>query len=167
MPVLFTPTNFAPYPWMEYAFLALGYEIHEDHDPNQRRIQNNPYIVDFLRFAHVSNHHLQDETYWCAAFVNWCIHNAGLPITGTPSARQWRNWGQSLGAPTFGCVTVFVRQGGGHVGFYVGPGRRSGHIAILGGNQADRISGGAVNIRDYPLSRLLAYRWPQNLPIPS
>lgn len=166
MSVLYTPSTFAAYPWMEYAFLAMSYNIREDRNERQQRAADNPYIVDFLRYAQVSGQHLIDETAWCAAFVNWCMHNAGMEITGNPRARYWASWGRALGNPVFGCVSVFRRGGGGHVGFYVGPGQRRGNLAILGGNQRDP-SGGSINVRDYPVARLLAYRWPMDFPIPT
>lgn len=148
---LFTPSDFTPYPWLEFAFLAMGFNITEDARPSE----HNPYIVDFLRYTQVSPHYYVDETPWCSAFVNWCMQNAGLPRTGSASARSWLQWGVSLGAPTYGCVTVLRREGGGHVGFFMGQGNSRHQIVLLGGNQGD-----AICIRNYPRSRVIGYRWP-------
>lgn len=62
--------------------------------------------------------------------------------------------------PAHGCVVVFARQGGGHVGLLVGE-DTAGNLLILGGNQ-----GNAVNIRAFPRDRVLAYRWPPGKEMP-
>lgn len=63
-----------------------------------------------------------------------------------------------LTKPTEGCIVVFERQGGGHVGFVVGK-DSAGNLMVLGGNQGD-----AVNIRPFAMSRVSGYRWPDSLP---
>ncbi|EDR9795743.1 TIGR02594 family protein, partial [Salmonella enterica subsp. enterica serovar Zongo] len=60
--------------------------------------------------------------------------------------------------PALGCVAVFTREGGGHVGFVVGQNEK-GDLMVLGGNQSD-----AVNIRSFPRSRVSGYRWPVGVP---
>ncbi len=159
MAVLFTPSDFTPYPWLEFAYLALGFNISENSSPGQ----HNPYIVDFLRYTQVNPRSYRDETAWCSAFVNWCMHNAGFPRTGIALARSWLQWGTSLGSPLYGCVTVLRRPGGGgHVAFYVGPGQDRNEILLLGGNQGD-----AINVSSYSRDRLLGSRWPLGFPVPS
>ena len=44
-----------------------------------------------------------------------------------------------LQAPTVGCVVVFEREGGGHVGLVVGADTK-GRLLVLGGNQGDAVS---------------------------
>jgi uncharacterized protein (TIGR02594 family) len=157
--MLFTPTDFTPYPWLEYAYLALGFNIRADSTPNQ----HNPYIVEFLKYTQVNPRSQIDETAWCSAFVNWCMYNAGFSYTGHALARSWLQWGTSLGSPMYGCVTILSREdGGGHVGFYVGPGQNNSDLTLLGGNQDD-----AICLKNYPLNRLLGYRWPLGLSFPS
>ena len=58
----------------------------------------------------------------------------------------------------YGCIVVFTRDGGGHVGFVVGQ-DKVGSLMVLGGNQGD-----AVNVKAFPRSRATAYRWPMGLP---
>lgn len=41
--------------------------------------------------------------------------------------------------PELGCIVVFTRQGGGHVGFAVGR-DKFGNLLILGGNQSDAMT---------------------------
>ncbi|MCL1415701.1 TIGR02594 family protein, partial [Escherichia coli] len=68
------------------------------------------------------------------------------------------NWGVELREPAYGCVVVFSRDGGGHVGFVVGQ-HQNGDLMVLGGNQSD-----AINIRAFSRSRVTGYRWPVNEP---
>lgn len=95
-----------------------------------------------------------DETPWCAAFVGAMLERSGVQSSRFESARSYEEWGRPLKFPVVGCVVVFSREGGGHVGFAVGKDER-GNLLILGGNQSD-----AVNIKAFPLSRVTAYRWP-------
>lgn len=102
-----------------------------------------------------------DETPWCAAFVGFCLENVGIISSRFESAKSYMSWGQYLGEPVYGCIAVFTRDGGGHVGFCVGQ-TQNGDLLILGGNQ-----GNEVNIRSFPRSRASAYRWPAMLPLPT
>lgn len=106
-----------------------------------------------------------DEVAWCSSLVNWCLLQAGQDITRSAAARSWLSWGLDLRVPAIGCVAVLKRAGKsqpgpavldapGHVGFYFGRGSQS-EVLILGGNQDN-----AVNVRAYPLARVLGYRWP-------
>lgn len=95
-----------------------------------------------------------DETPWCAAFVGAMLESVGIVSTRYESAKSYEKWGLKLDAPVYGCVVVFTREGGGHVGFVVGQ-DKSGNLLVLGGNQGD-----AVNVRAFPRSRATAYRWP-------
>src|SRR3989304_4864968 len=101
-----------------------------------------------------------DETPWCAAFVGAMLERAGVKSSRFESAKSYLNWGQLLVQPVVGCVVVFTRQGGGHVGFAVGR-DKAGNLLILGGNQAD-----AVSIKAFPVSRVSGYRWPNDLLVP-
>ena len=63
-----------------------------------------------------------DETPWCGVFVAHCMQESGLPLPRFwMRATDWLNWGAKLAAPVAGCVVVFQRPGGGHVGFVTGP----------------------------------------------
>jgi len=95
-----------------------------------------------------------DETPWCAAFVGHCLEEAGVVSSRFESAKSYLSWGVGLEHPEIGCIAVFERQGGGHVGFVVGR-DKAGHLLILGGNQAD-----AVNVKAFDYARVTGYRWP-------
>jgi uncharacterized protein (TIGR02594 family) len=102
-----------------------------------------------------------DETPWCAAFVGAMLERAGIRSSRFESARSYLDWGQVISEPVLGCVVVFSRQGGGHVGFCVGR-DNGGNLLILGGNQAD-----AVNVRVFPVYRVTGYRWPTGVLLPT
>lgn len=95
---------------------------------------------------------------WCAAFVNWCLEQAGVPRREIATAAAWLDFGTPLAVPAYGCIAVLSPSSStgsttGHVGFYV---RTTGdRVVILGGNQRD-----AVNETGYPTSRVRGFRWP-------
>lgn len=100
-----------------------------------------------------------DETPWCGTFAATCLTEAGLtPPKDWYRATAWLALPVSLPRPAYGCIVVFTRQGGGHVGFVVGK-DKAGNLMVLGGNQGD-----AVNIRPFALSRVAGYRWPSAYP---
>ena len=121
--------------------------------------QHNPEIVAMWK-AIKRGGIRDDETPWCAAFVGACLERVGIQSTRFEGARSYASWGEKLEKPVAGCVVVFSRDGGGHVGFVVGQ-DKAGNLLVLGGNQAD-----AVNVKAFPLSRVTGYRWPQGEPLP-
>lgn len=101
-----------------------------------------------------------DETPWCGFFVAHCIDAAGLPYPGKglfARAKAWLDWGVEC-KPIVGAVTVFGRDGGGHVAFLVG--ESDTNLYVLGGNQ-----GNAVNITPIAKTRALGFRWPSSVPV--
>lgn len=122
--------------------------------------QHNPEIVQMWRDIKRSGIK-DDETPWCAAFVGSMLERCNVRSTRFEGARSYEGWGEKLAEPVPGCVVVFSRDGGGHVGFVVGQ-DPMGNLLVLGGNQAD-----AVNIKAFPRSRATAYRWPTGEPLPT
>lgn len=102
-----------------------------------------------------------DETPWCAAFVGGCLEVSGIRSTRFESAKSYLDWGLKLNTPRLGCIVVFSREGGGHVGFVVGQDTQ-GRLLVLGGNQGDEVS-----IRAFGLDRVSGYRWPTAEPLPA
>lgn len=119
---------------------------------------NNPRIVEY--HATTSLKALDDETPWCASFVSWCFVQAGLNSGRSARALDWEFWGVPLASPVLGAVVTFKRQGGGHVGFYMG--ERDGKWLILGGNQSNRVS-----IALYKPADHTSIRWPADVPLPN
>ena len=96
-----------------------------------------------------------DETPWCGTFVAHCCRIAGRRLPKHwYRALAWADAGTRLPAPAYGCIAVFGRQGGGHVGFVVGR-SRDGHLMVLGGNQGNKVS-----IAKFAKERVVAYVWP-------
>ncbi|SUY95341.1 Uncharacterised protein [Citrobacter freundii] len=102
-----------------------------------------------------------DETPWCASYVGSMLERVGVSSTRFEGASSYLTWGEKLDQPIYGCVVVFTRTGGGHVGFVVGK-TESGNLLVLGGNQSD-----AVNIKAFSTERVIGYRWPEGYPKPS
>jgi len=96
-----------------------------------------------------------DEVPWCAAFVGAMLEETGIVSSRYESAASYLNWGVPLPQAMRGCVVVFTRKGGGHVGFVMGK-DAAGNLLVLGGNQSDTVS-----IRAFPLARVAGYRWPE------
>ena len=106
-----------------------------------------------------------DETAWCGAFIDHCLRTAGEDVVNTGEmARHWLDLPVTLDQPAVGCIVVLWRESltswKGHVGFLVGK-DSDGNLLLLGGNQDD-----GVNIKAFPLSQVLGYRWPSGQPDP-
>ncbi len=98
-----------------------------------------------------------DETPWCGTYIAAVMQASALPVPQHwYRAKGWLEWGVPLSNPEVGCVVVFERAGGGHVGLVVGR-DLAGNLAVLGGNQ-----GNEVSIASFPRSRVVGYRWPAN-----
>jgi uncharacterized protein (TIGR02594 family) len=141
--------------WIQEAFSVLGLsEIagnrHEKRILEMYRAAGHPEIKD-------------DETAWCAAFVNWCLSQAGIDGTGSLMARSFTKYGKGLhrtdtiprgaiaiwprGAPPSGHVNIVLHDDGAYVW-------------CIGGNQSKAGTNGAVTIGKYAKGQAVAYRWP-------
>jgi uncharacterized protein (TIGR02594 family) len=99
---------------------------------------------------------------WCGDYVDTALR-IGLPGEPRPGplgqnpywARNWTHFGRRI-EPAYGCVLVFARDGGGHVGFAVG--QDATDFYVLGGNQSD-----TVCVTRIAKSRLIdgGARWPK------
>ncbi|MCA3711033.1 MAG: TIGR02594 family protein [Phenylobacterium sp.] len=79
-----------------------------------------------------------DSIPWCGLFMAHVARISGRePPPAPPWALSWARFGIEGGQPELGDVLVFMRQGGGHVGLYIGEDSRCYHV--LGGNQGDRV----------------------------
>lgn len=115
--------------------------------------QNNSTITNWL--IGLRAWWRDDETPWCGTFVGHCIQEAKrLVPSAWYRAKSWADAGTTLTSPAYGCIAVFDRAGGGHVGFVVGK-DKLGNLMILGGNQSN-----GVNIKPFSRTRVIAYVWP-------
>ena len=116
---------------------------------------DNPAIMEM--YASVGHDWVEhDSVAWCAAFVGHCLERAGIRSTRKLTARSYHNWGilVEIADAQQGDIGVIPRGRSswqGHV-FFID--RIEGAwVWGLGGNQSD-----AVNIKRYPVSKLLGVR---------
>jgi uncharacterized protein (TIGR02594 family) len=116
---------------------------------------DNPIIMEM--YASVGHDWVEhDSVAWCAAFVGHCFERAGIRSTRKLTARSYLDWGVPV-------EVVDAQQG--DIGVIPrGSSRWQGHVFFidriegqwvwgLGGNQDD-----AVNVKRYPVSKLLGVR---------
>ncbi|HYN16841.1 MAG TPA: TIGR02594 family protein, partial [Actinomycetes bacterium] len=112
-------------PWLRTALEELGDKVSRIPGAG-----DHPRILEYLQTTTVGHpFNQQDHTHWCSAFVNFCVEQSGNPGTDSAVAKSWLDWGRPTTTPVRGCVVVFTRNGGGHVGFYLG--HTSTHIRTL------------------------------------
>jgi uncharacterized protein (TIGR02594 family) len=116
---------------------------------------NNPVVMEM--YASVGHDWVEhDSVAWCAAFVGHCLETAGIRSTRKLTARSYLDWGVPVEITDAqpGDIGVIPRGASswqGHV-FFID--RIEGAwIWGLGGNQSD-----AVNVKRYPVSKLLGVR---------
>jgi uncharacterized protein (TIGR02594 family) len=116
---------------------------------------DNPKILEM--YASVGHDWVEhDSVAWCAAFVGHCLERAGIRSTRKLTARSYLDWGVPIDLVNAqqGDIGVIPRGNSswqGHV-FFID--RSEGAwVWGLGGNQDD-----AVNVKRYPVSKLLGVR---------
>jgi uncharacterized protein (TIGR02594 family) len=147
------PTTLPELPWIAAARADIG----RKEIPGGK---HNPWIVGLWPAIGVTWFDT-DEVPWCAGAVNYWLKKGGRPpLKPAVAARAlaFKDYGIKLSAPAYGCIVVFSRDGGGHVGFVVGIDQQ-GNLMVLGGNQ-----GNMVKISPFSRDRVVAYRWPSIYP---
>jgi uncharacterized protein (TIGR02594 family) len=115
--------------------------------------KHNPTIIGWATELGVTNYK-EDEVPWCGLAMAIVAHRAGKQIPDKVLwALNWTKFGKWESNAALGDTLVFIREGGGHVGTYVGEDASAYHV--LGGNQGDRVS-----ITRIVKSRLVAIRRP-------
>lgn len=138
------PSAVPDLPWIVAARTHLG-------EREIKGYRHNPVIVNFWKLAKLAGIK-NDEVPWCAGFVGAMLETCGIRSARSDSSRAYLDWGERIDAPEYGCVVVFRRPGGGHVGFCVGV-DQTGRLLILGGNQGD-----AVSILPFDRARVTGFR---------
>ena len=148
-------------PWMVRARSLLG--TREIVGP-----KHSPIIMGWIRklgAKALGINVTSDETAWCGTFAGIVVKES-LPGEPLPPilvrASAWATFGRELAKPALGAVLVFVRPGGGHVGFYAGESPDGRDYVVLGGNQ-----GNAVSLMRLAKRRCTAIRWPTTAPLPA
>jgi uncharacterized protein (TIGR02594 family) len=121
-----------------------------------KELPGGQHEADILKYFEEIGHQWvkDDETPWCAAFMNWCCLKAGYKGTGKLNARSFLDAGEKVETPELGDVVIFSRDNDpakGHVGIFI---REKGDmIFTLGGNQSNQVS-----IWPYLKNRVIGYR---------
>lgn len=99
--------------------------------------EHNPVILDWAKELKIS-WYKEDETPWCGLFMGIVAKRAGKDLPANIlSAISWATFGTERQTAMLGDVLVFKREGGNHVGLYVGEDKDCYHV--LGGNQSDSV----------------------------
>lgn len=99
---------------------------------------DNPVILGWAKETGLERTYRDDIIPWCGLFMAVVAKRAGKDVPATPLwARSWAEWGDRAMLAALGDVLVFSRDGGGHVGLYVGEDSSCYHV--LGGNQKDEV----------------------------
>lgn len=117
-------------------------------------LNNNPKILEYSKeigALWVKD----DETPWCAIFMQWCLKKAGLPFSYHANARYFLNYGEHTVTPKLGDIVILWRgsiaSSMGHVAFFVKENLDT--VWLLGGNQNNK-----VTILPYSKKQVLEYR---------
>jgi uncharacterized protein (TIGR02594 family) len=114
---------------------------------------NNPAILKWAKDLGIRDYNM-DSIPWCGLFAATVVSRAGKDVVSGPLwARNWANFGSKADHAQLGDILVFVRDGGGHVGFYVAESATTYHV--LGGNQGDKVC-----ITEIAKNRCIAARRP-------
>jgi uncharacterized protein (TIGR02594 family) len=128
-------------PWMKTAIGEIG--VAEVAGSTRA----NPKILEYFK---ASKYWGTDDSgaknAWCGSFAAWVFQKHGYtPVSKAFRAREWKNFGKSIGEPLYGALGIKSRTGGGHVSFVVGKNKAGDKLFMLGGNQDDK-----VQVSEYP-----------------
>jgi uncharacterized protein (TIGR02594 family) len=115
---------------------------------------DSPLILNWAKECGLGEIYTHDAVPWCALAMTLCAKRAGVPYPkgyDALRAMSFANWGTGQRSAMLGDVLVFAREGGAHVGLYVGEDEKCFHV--IGGNQSD-----SVNIARIEKSRTEAIR---------
>lgn len=150
-----------PAPWMEIAKKEIG----TSESKNMERIKQ--YCKEGAGSGY---------TYWCAAFISWCLKQAGVKFTGSmssqfPTVSPGTSEFTKLDKPQYGAIMVLKKSGGstgstkasvGHITFFVkdnGDGKFTG----LGGNQGNQVKESNYSLTTGGGFTLVGAYWPKSM----
>lgn len=132
------PTSYRWLKSLDSLPLMVGHALAEHGVIEGPGAAENPIILGWAREVGLGQSYGSDAIPWCGLFMAMIAHRAGKAVPEKPLwALSWSRFGVAAERPVLGDVLVFKRDGGGHVGLYVGEDSRAYHV--LGGNQADRV----------------------------
>lgn len=101
--------------------------------------KNSPTIMGWAKETGLDDVYSADSVPWCGLFVAAVVQRSGREYVKNPLwARNWQHFGIYADHASLGDILVFVRDGGGHVGFYVC--EDDSYYYVLGGNQSDAVT---------------------------
>jgi uncharacterized protein (TIGR02594 family) len=101
--------------------------------------KHNPVIMGWAKETGLQSVYTADEIPWCGLFIAVIMKRADRqPVKDPLWAANWNNFGVKVKIPMLGDVLTFTRQGGGHVGLYIGEDNSAYYV--LGGNQGNKVS---------------------------
>lgn len=104
--------------------------------------KSNAEIMKLAKEADVSKIYTSDEVAWCAVAHTVLALRAGKEVSfksyDRMRAASFATWGTKVDVPMLGDTLVFKRDGGAHVGLYIGEDDNYYHVA--GGNQSNQYS---------------------------
>jgi uncharacterized protein (TIGR02594 family) len=138
--------------WLQEAFSVLGLS----------EIAGGRHEKRILAMYRAAGHEIAaDEVPWCAAFVNWCLSQAGIDGTGSLMARSFTKYGKGLHRTDpipRGAIAIWPRgkPPSGHVNIVLHD--DGTYVWAIGGNQSKEGTNGAVTIGKYAKGQAVAYR---------
>ena len=118
--------------------------------------EHNKKILAWAEAIGLKSVYTNDEIPWCGLFIAYCCHAQGLDVVKHPLwALNWNKFGNVAQVPMLGDVLTFTRNGGGHVGIYVGEDTTCYHV--LGGNQNNQVN--VMRIEKSRLSQARRTAW--------
>lgn len=102
---------------------------------------NSSIIMGWAKELGLEKIYTADEIAWCGLLMAEVCKRAGVETNLTPKeslwALNWSKFGTKQSVAMLGDILTFKRNGGGHVGVYVGEDELCYHI--LGGNQSNMV----------------------------
>lgn len=124
--------------------------------------KSNALIVAWAKEVgeQIANVYKSDDIPWCGLFMGVVCKRAKYePPVNMLWALSWSGFGRPVDVPMLGDVMVFTRNGGGHVGLYVGEDDWAYHI--LGGNQKDSVCITRIDKARFYCARRCIWRYGQ------
>lgn len=123
--------------------------------------KSNPVIIDMAKGLGLGKIYTNDDTEWCALFINHLMRIVGKPLMDIKGnlynylrSLYLLNWGEEVKIEDacLGDVVILKRTGGGHVFLLIAftPG---GNPVGIGGNQSNKVS-----IAEFDKSRIVGIR---------
>jgi uncharacterized protein (TIGR02594 family) len=98
-------------------------------------------IMAWAKQLGIEKTYTNDEIAWCGLFISYVCKMANVEVPFSALAGLWAlNWnkfGTVEKTAMLGDILTFKRNGGGHVGIYVGEDEKCFHV--LGGNQSNMV----------------------------